>query len=159
MNLQKVTAVARAEEGLTLKAHWDPIGKVYDIGYGYNLQAHGLDPKACANLTWSREQAERQLLRDINGAAAVVAMKWPWAVSLDTVRQGVLVLLTFQLGGYGVQGFKAFLAALQAGDYDTAALEMLDSRWHNKQCPARARRMAITMATGHWLTTYNGEKV
>lgn len=156
MNIEKVLAVARAEEGVRLKAYWDEIGKVWSIGVGYNPVAHGLDPKACVNLTWSREQAERQLLRDINNAAGVVAMKWPWAVHLDEVRQGVLVLLAFQIGGYGVQGFKAFLAALQAGDYDTAALEMLDSRWHNEQCPARARRMAITMATGRWLKVYNG---
>lgn len=158
MNIEKVLAVARAEEGLRLKPYPDS-KNVITIGYGYNLVAHGLDPKACANLIWSREQAERQLLRDINGAAAVVAVKWPWAVNLDAVRQGVLVLLTFQLGGYGVQGFKAFLAALQAGDYDTAALEMLDSRWHNEQCPLRARRMAITVATGRWLKAYNGVEV
>lgn len=155
MNIEKVLAVARAEEGLRLKPYRDSQG-VWTVGYGYSLTAHGLDPRACATLTWSKEQAERQLFNDISGAAAVVVQKWPWAVRLDEVRQGVLVLMVFQLGGYGVQGFKAFLAALQAGDYDTAALEMLDSRWHNEQCPARARRMAITMATGRWLKVYNG---
>lgn len=158
MNIEKVLAVARAEEGLKLKVYTDTEG-VATIGYGFSLAAHGLDPRAYPSLTWSKEQAERQLLKDINGAAAVVAQKFPWVIHLDDVRQGVFTLLVFQLGGYGVQKFKLFLKALEAHDYDTAALEMLDSDWHNHQCPARARRMALTMATGHWLRQYNGVQV
>jgi len=41
-------------------------------------------------------------------------------------------------------------AALRIRDYITASIEMLDSDWHRKQTPARAKRMAEIMKTGVW---------
>lgn len=156
--ISKSIAIAKAEEGLSLTAYWDGIGGVFTIGYGWNMQSHGYNPSRCAGMTWTKTRAEAELAKEINTAAGVVAMKWPWAVHLNEVRQSVLVLMTFQLGGHGVEDFKSFLAALESGDYERAADEMLDSKWA-RQCHNRANRMAKTMRTGKWLDEYNGVRV
>ena len=156
--MSKIIAIAKAEEGLSLTAYWDEIGKVWTVGYGFSMQAHGYDPSRCAGVTWTKTRAEAELAKEINTAAGVVAMKWPWAINLNEVRQSVLILMVFQLGGHGVEGFKSFLTALKAGDYERAADEMLDSKWA-RQCHNRANRMAKTMRTGKWLDEYNGVKV
>ncbi len=54
--------------------------------------------------------------------------------------------MVFQLGETGVSKFKNMLKALKEGpDYQTAAIEMLDSRWA-KQTPNRAEAMSSEMA-------------
>ena len=48
----------------------------------------------------------------------------------------------------GLSGFGRMLAAMERGDYDTAAKEMLDSKWAKQDSPARARRLAKVMVRG-----------
>lgn len=52
--------------------------------------------------------------------------------------QQMLVEMVFQLGKTTASKFKQFKAALDALDYKTAALELIDSRWH-KQTPNRVK--------------------
>jgi lysozyme len=49
--------------------------------------------------------------------------------------------MCFQMGKKGVVKFVKFHAALKRGDFNTAADEMLDSKWA-KQTPDRAKRLA-----------------
>jgi lysozyme len=58
--------------------------------------------------------------------------------------------MVFQMGASGVSKFRKMLAALDKKDYDLAATEMLDSRWH-EQTPKRAQRLALQMRTGQWI--------
>jgi hypothetical protein len=48
------------------------------------------------------------------------------------------------MGPPRMAGFKKFLAAIQAGEYSTAADEMANSRWHI-QVPARSDRLIARM--------------
>lgn len=56
----------------------------------------------------------------------------------------VLACMCFQLGKRGVSKFVKMLAAIESGDYYTAANEMLDSEWA-KQTKRRAKAMAKLM--------------
>lgn len=58
--------------------------------------------------------------------------------------QGVLIEMIFQMGYPRVSKFKKTLKALDSGDFNTAADEMLDSRWH-KQTPARAIELSTVI--------------
>jgi len=60
---------------------------------------------------------------------------------LNPTRTGVLVEMVFQMGVAGVAEFKNFLAAIRSRDWDTAANEMLDSKWA-KQTPERANALS-----------------
>ena len=56
----------------------------------------------------------------------------------------VVVEMVSQMGIKGVSQFENFLAALQVGDYQKAAQEMLDSKW-GKQTPKIADTLANKM--------------
>lgn len=108
------------------------------IGVGLNLDA-GLDDVEINWLLGRRAmRAEKEAINLIG------ANLWK---KLNKPRQYVLISLCFQMGGNGVSKFKNMLAALSIEDYDTAAAEMLDSKWRH-QTPRRAFNHAEIMRTG-----------
>ena len=123
-------------EGLTLKLYQDTVGK-WTIGVGRNLSDIGI----------SQEEAMVLLTNDINAARASVSRAFPWFPTLDAVRQRVLIDLSFNMGIGGLQGFVHMLSAVQRGDYDTAAEELLDSKWAS-QVGVRATTLAYMLRTG-----------
>ena len=56
----------------------------------------------------------------------------------------IICEMVFQLGIGGVSKFKNMWKALEDGDYHTASVEMLDSRWA-KQTPSRAEKLSNIM--------------
>jgi lysozyme len=56
----------------------------------------------------------------------------------------ILSHMAYQLGYQGVMRFKKMWAALNQGDFKTAAAEMRDSKWYT-QTPERAERLAKRM--------------
>ena len=62
---------------------------------------------------------------------------------VDPVMHDILTQMVYQMGPDGLGSFKKMIKALcgsENPDYDEAADEMLKSRWHRKQTPARAKR-------------------
>ena len=109
------------------------------IGYGRCLDRIGL----------SEAEAALLLDNDIAVAEAAVAANVVGLEALDEARRGVLVNMCVNLGLAGLLGFRRFLGALRTQDWERAATEMLDSRWH-EQVGARAQRLAEQMRTGQW---------
>lgn len=117
------------------------------IGYGHKLEpgskVSAITPRAAYNL----------LIEDVETAERLLAKYLPWAMTLDPVRYGVLVMMTFNMGigsrrpARGLLGFAKTLALIKAGDYIAAAAEMLKSKWA-KQVKERARRLARYMEKG-----------
>lgn len=58
--------------------------------------------------------------------------------------QQVVVNMMFNMGRPRLSQFKKFNAALEAGDWATAAVEGRDSRWH-KQVTNRAERLMVRL--------------
>lgn len=73
----------------------------------------------------------------------------PWFKKLDSVRQDCLINMAYNLGVYGLLGFKITLALVAAGKYPEAAKEMLKSRWA-EQVGLRARELSEQMRTGEY---------
>lgn len=108
------------------------------IGHGHNLEARlpKVTPEEAAirrvallKMRITPEDAERLLASDMEAAEVALLDHWPWMVGLDGVRLAAFVNLAFNMGVPRLAGFKDTLAALQAGDYETAANELQDSRW------------------------------
>lgn len=116
----------------------DSVG-VPTVGYGRNLRDKGL----------SQREADYLLDNDIRDARAGVVARLPWAIGLPEARLAVLINMAFNLGLAGLLSFKKTLAAVQQGDYETAGLEMLDSKWR-RQVGVRAERLALQMRSGAW---------
>lgn len=94
-------------------------------------------------------EPEAMFLLD-NDVARVIAecrSAFPWFDGLDPVRQAVVADMVFNLGLQGFKGFKKMIAAIEAGDYEEAAKEMVDSRWVI-QVGQRATELAYTMKEG-----------
>jgi lysozyme len=124
------------DEGIRLHPYRDTVGKL-TIGIGRNLDDIGI----------TREEAIMLLQNDIATAKDQLLLQLPWVMELDDARRDALINMTFNLGIGHLLGFKKFLAALRAGDYQVASQEMLDSTWAQQVGP-RAHRLAVQIETG-----------
>ena len=119
-------------EGMRHSPYIDSLG-VQTIGIGHNLHK----PLSHA--------AIMQIFKDdLADAQNDCLHAFPWFADLDDTRQWVLINMCFNLGLTRLKGFYKFLAAVERGDYETAAMEMLDSLWA-KQVKGRARELAALM--------------
>jgi len=140
MNIDRESLIQRVKrhEGLRLTAYRCPAGSL-SIGYGRKIEGHGGITEA---------EAAQMLVTDLFRAKAIAARMvgraWP---RLSHMRQEVLTEMAYQLGSAGLANFRLMLAAIEADDYETAADEMIDSRWH-EQTPARCEELAAIMRTG-----------
>ena len=116
------------DEGLRLKPYRDSVGKL-TIGIGRNLDDVGI----------SEQEARFMLENDIGNVYVALDRQLSWWRKLDGVRQGVLVNMCFNLGINGLLGFKKTLAAIQFGDYESAANGMLQSKWATQVGPRAVR--------------------
>ena len=122
-------------EGLRLKPYRCTAGKL-SIGYGRNLDDVGI----------TKDEAELLLKNDLEKAEKE-AEKFPVYSKLNQARKDVLIEMVFNMGYSRLSGFKKMFEALEKGDYDEAANQMLDSAWH-KQVGKRAERLAYFMRIG-----------
>jgi|TARA_Y100000310_G_C20439700_1_gene695475 lysozyme len=104
------------------------------IGYGFNLDAGMTGDEAQALL----EVRLTSLLDSLE-----LQIKW-FKDAPEEVRS-VLLNMAYQLGTTGLLKFKKSLRYLEGGQYNTAAKEMLDSRWF-QQTPERAQRLSDRIA-------------
>ena len=134
----------KRDEGLRLKAYWDPIGKVWTIGDGHT------GPDVGPDTVWTRQQADAACLMDLNEAADEVDQAFPWAEQMGVIRWSVLVNMAFNMGIERLAEFHMMLAAAQAGNFEEAAAQMLNSLWAT-QVGDRATQLAQQMRTGEWV--------
>lgn len=122
-------------EGLKLKPYRCTEGKL-TIGVGRNLDDNGI----------SKDEAIHLLKNDIE-YARLEAGRYPWFDDLSVDRQNVIISMIFNLGLYRFSKFKNTISLIEAGEYQKAALEMLDSKWA-KQVGSRANELSHMMEEG-----------
>lgn len=127
------------EEGFRAKPYKCSAGYP-TIGYGIKLANRNANidnfeceiPEPVARL-WLKHHA-----KDVDNKLC----KYDWFIVLPLDVQDVLISMAYQLGVDGLLKFKNMIAALSAGDMDTAAKEALDSKWARTDSPSRAKRHA-----------------
>ena len=146
MNLLKLKADLRVDEGLRLKAYPDPIskdGNPITIGYGQT------GPGIVKGLVWTKAQAEHALTNKVASIILALDRRIPWFRKMNDVRQGVLAQMAYQMGIDGLLKFHMTLMYARMGFYGLAADQMMKSLW-SRQTPGRAKRLAEEMRTGVW---------
>lgn len=127
------------DEGLSLVPYLDSKNN-WTVGVGHKLKSE------CGPITL--EYAGKLLAEDIKVAREAAMRIVPSFNELCEERQFVLINMAFQLGPTGLKGFKKMLLALENKNFMVVAEEMLDSKWHRKDSPKRAKRLAEIMRTG-----------
>ena len=123
-------------EGMRLKPYTDTVGKM-TIGVGRNLTDVGI----------TREEALDLLSNDIDTCVTDL-ISFSWFVTLDPVRQRALCDLRFNLGPRRFRGFVKMLAAIEHGDFETAANELTASQWALQVQQSRRMRLVSMLRTG-----------
>ena len=143
MNLDALLHALALDEGRKVTArgrhlpYQCPADKL-TIGYGRNIQDNGISESEAIDLLTA------DAIQGLRDAADLV----PHWARLNDVRQNVLANMAFQLGKPTLAKFVKFLAAVDDGRYEDAAMEMLNSRWY-EQSGQRAIRLKQEMLTGH----------
>ena len=123
-------------EGLKLTPYRCTAGKL-TIGVGRNLEDRGI----------THDEAMYLLRNDVVLYGQELIKQFPIVSGLDVVRMMTLVNMAFNLGITRLKGFKNMWSAIGDGDYEKAALEMLDSKWAN-DVGKRAIVLSEQMRTG-----------
>ena len=141
MNMDRLLQSVKKHEGYRNKVYLDTLGK-RTVGVGH----------LCVEDFWEddKEYSEEMLMNilkdDLKNAIEGAERLLKDCHILDSLAKEIIVEMVFQLGETGVSKFKNMLKALKEGpDYQTAAIEMLDSRWA-KQTPNSAAAMSSEMA-------------
>lgn len=152
MNLLEIKKRLEFHEGFRAKPYFCSQGK-RTIGIGRNLEAKPLTEterlaiKNPENIT--KQEAYFLLENDIKEVIMLLYNMVRCFSKLDDERKYALIDMGFQMGVSGVCKFKNMLAAMDAGDFEKASKECLNSAYA-KQTPARARRIARLIQTGEW---------
>lgn len=136
MNVHHLLDQLIVHEGLRLKPYRDTAGKL-TIGIGRNLEDRGI----------TEAEARYLCLNDIGVVEVDLTRNFPRWLHLSERRQMALADMCFNLGWPRLSQFKRMFAAIEAGDFDAAAAEMLDSLWA-KQVGRRAETLARMMREG-----------
>lgn len=123
------------DEALRLKMYRDSEG-IETIGYGHNLRDKPIS-----------ERAADMIFDDDFRDAVVGAHKVPEYHALCSARKAVIVEMVYNLGLPRFMGFVKTRKNIAEGNFDRAAIEMLDSKWAT-QVKGRAKRLARIMQTG-----------
>lgn len=137
MNKEQLIQQIQRHEGLRLKPYKCSADKL-TIGYGRNLEAKGI----------SKSEANMMLANDVHECIDQVLEHIKFFDKLNDARQNALVNMCFNLGIYGLLGFKKFLTELEREDFEDASIEMLDSKWAI-QVGKRATELSEQIRTGN----------
>lgn len=139
MNINLLVSELKRDEGFVSHAYQDHLG-FWTIGIGRLV-----DQRRGGGI--SMAEAEYLLANDISRVWSSLRLSIPWFDRLTDTRKRALVNMAFQLGVNGLLNFRRTLTHLEAGRYDAAAKEALNSNWA-RQTPARAKRISDMIKNG-----------
>jgi lysozyme len=156
---QKLRDYLKANEGSRLTAYDDATGCGFigrklignpTIAVGSRMDTSerfkGLTVAQMAVQVISQTTLETILTEDIETALAWLRAHLPWVLTLDDARCRVFVDMVFNMQSC-ILGFKHMLAAAEAGDWQEAAAQLMDSDYGRKT-PARAGRNRDLLLNG-----------
>lgn len=138
MNLESVKVSIKIHEGFRNSVYADSLGKK-TIGYGHLLTPQDDFEEG---VEYDKEILEEVFNQDFDNAKQQMeSFCKEYKLNIPDAIQGILLEMIFQLGIGTLHKFKKFIQALQENNYNNAADEMIDSRWH-QQTPERCKALS-----------------
>ena len=135
MDMVRLRETITRHEGSRLQMYQDSLG-IWTIGVGHNIQEKGISPKVM----------ELMLDEDLEEAISELKRSVSFFSKMPQQVQEALVNLRFNMGIPRLMQFKKTLALLREGDFESAADELLDSRYA-EQVGRRALEIADMIRT------------
>ena len=130
-------------EGEVLHAYRDSQGFL-TIGVG-----HLIDPARGGSIP---QRVSRELFEDdiARATASTRAHFGDWFDGLDAVRQDVIVMLVFNMGVGGLEGFRLMIEAIKQQDWQQAAYELFNSKWAKQVQAERVKDLCDALEHSRW---------
>ena len=135
--MQKLRNQLIYHEGIRLKPYRCTADKL-TIGVGRNIEDVGI----------YEDEAMHMLDNDIHQCIDDLLSLFSGFEQFTQGRRFALIDLRFNLGPNRFRTFKRMIAAIHRKDWDSAAKELIDSRWWDQVQPARRRTLHRQLQTG-----------
>ena len=143
MDRNKLIEELKVDEGVIDEIYEDHLGFA-TFGVGHLILDREPEFGKPIGTPIPEERIRECLNNDIDIVCSELDRNVSWWRGLGDNRQRVLANMAFNLGLPRLKNFKKFLAAMKAEDFETAAEEMMDSKWY-QQVPNRAGRLVNRM--------------
>ena len=143
MNIEQVQKQLEIDEGVVYKIYTDHLGYP-TFGIGHLITKNDPEFEEPVGTPVSKERVDSVFAIDIKIAEDECCVLYPFWEELPEEVQEILVNMMFNLGRPRLTKFKKMNAALEMGDWKTAAVEGRDSRWYH-QVGNRSERLMTRM--------------
>ena len=143
MNIEQVQKQLEIDEGVVYKIYTDHLGYP-TFGIGHLITKNDPEFEEPVGTPVSKERVASVFAIDIKIAEDECCVLYPFWEELPEEVQEILVNMMFNLGRPRLTKFKKMNAALEMGDWKTAAVEGRDSRWYH-QVGNRSERLMTRM--------------
>jgi lysozyme len=143
MDKEKLMKELIADEGFEYEIYLDHLGYP-TLGVGHLITEKDEEHGKPVGTPISEQRIRECLDQDIEIVCSELDRNEPWWRNLDDNRQRILANMCFNLGYPRLSNFKRFIAAVQTSQWETAAREMMDSKWSG-QVGDRAKRLRDRM--------------
>ena len=139
MNINMLREQLKIDEGVKYEVYKDHLGYP-TFGIGHLVVAGDEEYGAAVGTPVSEERVNAVFESDVAKFVSESKKVFPNLDELPEEAQQVIVNMCFDMGAPRLSKFKKFIAAVNDGNWSTAAVEMMDSRWAT-QVGARAERL------------------
>ena len=139
MNIDKLRDTLKIDEGVKYEIYNDHLGYP-TFGIGHLVVESDEEHGKPVGTPVTEDRVNSVFEKDVAIMIDEARKIFPNLDELPEEAQQVIVNMTFNMGRPRLSQFKKFIAGVNAGDWNKAAVEMMDSRWA-KQVGARAERL------------------
>ena len=139
MNIDKLREQLKIDEGVKYELYKDHLGYP-TFGIGHLVVEGDEEHGKPVGTPVSEDRVNAVFESDVQKFVSESKKVFPNLDDLPEEAQQVIVNMCFNMGAPRLSKFKKFIAAVNDGNWSTAAVEMMDSRWAT-QVGKRAERL------------------
>ena len=139
MNVDKLREQLKIDEGVKYEIYNDHLGYA-TFGIGHLVVKGDQEHGQPVGTPITEERVKSVFDSDVELYVKEAKKVFSNLDDLPEEAQQVIVNMCFKMGAPRLAKFKKFIAGVDSGDWNTAAVEMMDSRWA-KQVGVRAERL------------------
>jgi len=143
MNIDQLREELKVDEGCKYEIYLDHLG-LPTFGIGHLVLSSDPEHGQPVGTPVSEDRVNECFAKDVETVLSECAQLYSNFSVLPEEAQLIIANMMFNMGRPRLSKFKGMKAAVEAGDYHRAAVEMVDSRWY-QQVTNRADRLVARM--------------